>query len=97
MDEINREAKVGHGLQDERDEGHALGFGRYAGQSHFGGRTGHRARSLTDPHARSALMSDLVSSRPSPRVVRCLAISLPFYYAKWLSIVRHSITLTLVH
>lgn len=46
MEEISWEAKVGHRLEDEREEGHALGLGRYE-QSHFGGRTGHVARNAT--------------------------------------------------
>jgi len=63
MEEISWEAKVGHGLQDERDEGHALGLGRYAEQSHFGGRTGHVALNRVGPRVCSALMPDLVSTQ----------------------------------
>jgi len=41
MEEIGREADVGHGLQDERDEGHVVGPGQYAEQSRFGDRAEH--------------------------------------------------------
>jgi hypothetical protein len=70
MEEISREAKVGHGLQDERDEGHALCLGRYAEQSHFGGRTGHVARNHVGPRVCSALMPDLVSYLSLPCFTR---------------------------
>ena len=41
MEEIGREADIGHGLQDERDEGHGVGPSRYAEQSRFGERAEH--------------------------------------------------------
>ena len=43
MEEVGRKAKVGQGLQDERNEGHAEGLGWNAEQSQFGDRatSGH--------------------------------------------------------
>ena len=41
MEEVCREADIGNGLQDERDEGHVVGPGRYAEQSRFGDRVEH--------------------------------------------------------
>ena len=79
MEEISREAKVGHGLQDERDEGHALGLGRYAEQSHFEGRTGHvRLHSVVSRVGpRVKLGPDANFGLPSrPRVVRRLSFVL---------------------
>lgn len=43
MEEVGRKAKVGQGLHDERNEGHAEGLGWNAEQSQFGDRatSGH--------------------------------------------------------
>jgi hypothetical protein len=64
MEEIGWEAEIGHGLQDDRDEGHVLGPGRYAEQSRLGDRAAEHVI-LVPIRVRSALMPVSIS-RPVP-------------------------------
>jgi hypothetical protein len=86
MEEIGREANVGNGLQDERDERHALGLGRYAEQSHFGDRTGHVTvcpcpANHLPPTTRSAFLPDLACRVPYSLL----------HFTEWLSTVSETL------
>lgn len=95
MEEIGREAEIGHGLQDERDEGHVVGPGRYAEQSCFG--PGDRVHVIRVPIFSQTTRAlgpdadagfDLPSRSPPPTRPRSFFLSV---FPEWLSTVSETL------